>query len=629
MEDPQVRKQFDDALSSFIARAKKDTHVLGIIVYGSMAYDEVTERSNINAFVITDDGKHRTARLVEFGVPIDVQIYSRDDFMRHVQSPRGLGLLQFLTYSKLVFSRDCSLTDFYKNLNKNVGTRDRQLQQMGYDLAVRYDLSKSEKYLYIKRDLPHSFHFLIHALSELGYLLCYLNDIYPPREVILRGRELKPDLFPELFDGFIDTKVTHESLERTLRKSYEFLDTLDLDIYKPVLDFISENEGTATQTEINDRFAQGGWETIDLEHLHRRRILRRTINPVKITKKGVVEYNEAQYHFNWKSFLPDEVIPTLVGPSKVERKQVQDDYRVAAEELVQKVKTDEYVLSLMLAGSLSYDTVWEKSDLDVLIVTRDDIYQHYKALVEKDVYVDTYLFTRDAFRKLVHRVRDGSIFHSYFSKSTLLFTRDDTIHDLYEDLQNIGSRDLENLLLLNYVFCKDLINKAYKALDVKDDPHFALNFMTSGIRRMANIEVLLNRAIPLRESTAQALEFNPEFFNSIFTEFVHAPKKTFDLVETVLEKMECYLDEHLKTFIEPVKRLLEKEDEITHYDLKDHFSEIWLPIDMREFVERGLIRQTEAPFRLTKKSTAEMMQPAYQLALKQDSTTELDDFGII
>ena len=54
MEDPQVRKQFNEALTRFIERAKEDKRVLAIIVYGSMAYDEVTERSNINAHVIVD-----------------------------------------------------------------------------------------------------------------------------------------------------------------------------------------------------------------------------------------------------------------------------------------------------------------------------------------------------------------------------------------------------------------------------------------------------------------------------------------------------------------------------------------------------------------------------------------------
>ena len=165
MEDTQVRKQFDDAVSSFIERAKQDSRVLAIILYGSMAYDEVTERSNINMYVITEEGRYRSTRVVEHGIPIDLQICNRNDFMRRLQSQRGRGMLQVLTYSKLVFSRDCAFTDFYKNLDKKVGLRDRLLTQIIYFQATRHDLEKAEKFLYIKDDLAHSFHALLHGLS--------------------------------------------------------------------------------------------------------------------------------------------------------------------------------------------------------------------------------------------------------------------------------------------------------------------------------------------------------------------------------------------------------------------------------------------------------------------------------
>jgi hypothetical protein len=239
-----------------------------------------------------------------------------------------------------------------------------------------------------------------------------------------------------------------------------------------------------------------------------------------------------------------------------------------------------------------------------------------RVFVEKDIIIEGEVVTRDRFRKGTNRMKDGSIFHSYFSMSKLLFSRDDTIMDMYEDIKNIGSRDVEDVLLLNYIFCKNLINKAYKALYVKEDPHFALNFMMSGIRRMANIEVFLNRTIPLRESTVQALEFNPEFFKTIFIDMIYTPVKSWDVIHDVLEKMENYLDDHLMMFAQPVIRLIEKEEEITHYDLKTHFNDIWLPLDMREFVERGIVRQIETPFRLTKKSSAEMVQSSYQLGTR-------------
>ena len=52
MEDPTIRRQFEVGLEQFVERAKKDNKVLGIILYGSLAYDEVTSRSDINIFVI-------------------------------------------------------------------------------------------------------------------------------------------------------------------------------------------------------------------------------------------------------------------------------------------------------------------------------------------------------------------------------------------------------------------------------------------------------------------------------------------------------------------------------------------------------------------------------------------------
>ena len=625
MEDPQVRKRYDDALASFIERAKQDRRVLAIVLYGSMAYDEVTERSNINIYVITDEGHHRTTRMIEYGIPIDVEIYNRDEFKRTIQSARGRGMLQVLSFGKLVFSRDCSFTEFYRGMSWNVGKRDREHLQILYHLATLYDLSKAEKYLYIKKDIAHSFHFLIHALSEMGYLICYINDVFPPREVILRGREFQPELYSQVYDGLISNELTEESLDNALQKVYEFMDSLDLIVYKPALDYISEQGGTTSQTDLMVRLGQRGFPfLVDLTHLHRRRILRRTVTPVKLTKKGIVEYNEAQYHFSWDSFDESKVIPTLVGPAPVERERVHADYQTAIDAFVERAKSDEYVLTVALGGSLSYDQVWEKSDIDAIVVTKDDPYRDYRGFIEKDVSFDVFVLPRDTFRKLANRRRDGSVFNSYVSKSKVLFTRDNTIFDIFEDVHDVGERDLENLVFLNYVFAKDLINKAYKAIHTKEDHRFAIVFLMPGIRRLANIEVLLNRQVPLRESTAQALELNPSFFSRIFTNMIEG-SRTREEIEEILQLMEQYLMQRLETIAQPVLRLLEQKEEVTYDALKAHFSEIGLPLYLQDFVDMGLVTQTNAPLRFTKKSSSEMLQPAYQVARGSDSML-LDDF---
>ena len=47
-------------------------------------------------------------------------------------------------------------------------------------------------------------------------------------------------------------------------------------------------------------------------------------------------------------------------------------FTAALDALVAQVKRDRSILAAILCGSLSHDTVWEKSDIDLVLVTVDD-----------------------------------------------------------------------------------------------------------------------------------------------------------------------------------------------------------------------------------------------------------------
>jgi len=51
---------------------------------------------------------------------------------------------------------------------------------------------------------------------------------------------------------------------------------------------------------------------------------------------------------------------------------LQQKFAAALEALVEQVKQDRSVLAAILCGSLSHDTVWKKSDIDLVLVTIDD-----------------------------------------------------------------------------------------------------------------------------------------------------------------------------------------------------------------------------------------------------------------
>jgi predicted nucleotidyltransferase len=51
---------------------------------------------------------------------------------------------------------------------------------------------------------------------------------------------------------------------------------------------------------------------------------------------------------------------------------IQKKFTEALDDLVAQVKEDRSILAAILCGSLSHDTVWAKSDIDLALVTIDD-----------------------------------------------------------------------------------------------------------------------------------------------------------------------------------------------------------------------------------------------------------------
>ena len=620
MEDPKVREKFDAALELFVERAKQDSQVLGIILFGSLAHNRVHERSNINIMIVTKEGSAGYKRVIENGIPIDVGIYNINAFRRNIYGRRRVAYHQSLSRSKIFFSRDNSIDDLYENISESISGQDQTINRVIYHGATHYDLYKAEKFLFIKDEPEYAVWFLVHALSEIGYLMCYMNGIFPPREVILQAKKLYPDFYTPLYENFVNSTASKEIIKHTIRELYKFLDEHALENFELLLNFISDNDGTATEKELNVYARDKGLYFMDFDYLQRRRIIRRTYAPVKLTKKGRIEYHMPQYHFSWDSFDPKDVVPSQIGPANVDRSLVLKDYQAAFDSLLEKVKQDEYMLSLMVYGSLAYDKVWEKSDIGAILISRDEVYRRHHVLVEKDVSINASLHTRDDFRKFVQRVTDGSIPQSLLSKSKVVYTKDDTIYDVYEDIQKMGSRDLENILLANYVYCRDLLNKALRALNVDEDPSFSYNFIISSMRRLANIEVILDKQIPIRESIIQALEINPEFFNEIYIETVRKTTKDKKTLSELIKKIEKYLDERLEKIAQPIIRITEKYQEAPYDLIWKYLNEIRIPIDLNDFVKKGLLDEIETPVRFVRKSSSAMNQPTYILP---DSPTDM------
>src|SRR5437660_10814723 len=90
---------------------------------------------------------------------------------------------------------------------------------------------------------------------------------------------------------------------------------------------------------------------------------------------------------------------------------IEQQFATALDGLIDEVKEDRSILAAILCGSLSHDTVWAKSDIDLVLITIDDkkVDRSDLALYADGVNVHAFLMPRAEFRKTV----EGSVLNSF------------------------------------------------------------------------------------------------------------------------------------------------------------------------------------------------------------------------
>jgi predicted nucleotidyltransferase len=205
---------------------------------------------------------------------------------------------------------------------------------------------------------------------------------------------------------------------------------------------------------------------------------------------------------------------------------VQKEFTEALDDLVAQVKKDRSILAAILCGSLSHDTVWAKSDIDLALVTIDDkkVEKGSVALYANGVNVHAFLMPRTEFRKTVEGAIRNSFTHSLLAKGRLLYTHDETIAQLCARLHEIGERDTQVQLLAAATHALPSIYKAHKWLITRGDLDYTALWILYAAMGLARIEVVDARLLADREVIPQAMKLNPAFFKTVYSEMLNTKK---------------------------------------------------------------------------------------------------------
>lgn len=300
--------------------------------------------------------------------------------------------------------------------------------------------------------------------------------------------------------------------------------------------------------------------------------------------------------------------------NKQEQAEITLRYQQAAESFVNKMKGDPNVVAVIVSGSLAYDQVWEKSDIDMTLVVRDQVIKNSSyCIVEDDITINVYLVVRSSFKRYLESLNGGSMMHSYFSKGHIVYTTEDSLYEYFEEYKGIGQDDVAMTLFFDACELIHYYDKCLKWIKVKEDVLYAQYYLLKAAEIIAHMQVCFSGKIPTREAITQAYEMNPDLI-SVFYKDAMSRSYSEKEIYHALGLMEHFIDQHLEIIQKPVIDFM-CDGEIKTITMITNFfrQESHFIIGIFEYLsEKGVIAKVSQTIKITPKSRMAVEEIAYQ-----------------
>ncbi|WNS46296.1 nucleotidyltransferase [Paenibacillus sp. MMS20-IR301] len=293
--------------------------------------------------------------------------------------------------------------------------------------------------------------------------------------------------------------------------------------------------------------------------------------------------------------------------------ELQSRYTAAAESFVDKVKGDPNVIAVIVCGSLAYDQVWERSDIDMAVIVRDQLLQqHGYCLVEDGITINVQLFARSEFKRGFEKMVGGSIPQSYFAKGQIVYSADDSLYEYFEEFKKLGSHDIALSLLRDACELIDLFDKSRKWLTVRKDLLYAQYYLLKAADQIAKMELSSQGEPPIRESILTVMDRKPELMAPLYSEAMSRRMSQED-IGTAIGGISRFIDGKLDMLKEPVLDYLADGEIRTMTMLAKHFKlDTHLLINILEYLaDKGIIEKVSQTIRITPKSRPAVEEIGY------------------
>ncbi|WP_150267001.1 nucleotidyltransferase [Paenibacillus tepidiphilus] len=292
------------------------------------------------------------------------------------------------------------------------------------------------------------------------------------------------------------------------------------------------------------------------------------------------------------------------------KRELQARYHAAVEDFVDKVRDDPNVIAVIICGSLAYDQVWDKSDIDMALIVRDQpLKLHYFRLIEDGITINAELFTRSGFKRGTERLIGGSLPQSYFAKGRIVYSADDSLYEYFEEFKQLGGRDISLTLLTLACELVDLCHKCQKWMILRKDLMYAQYYLLKAADLIAAMELCASGEPPIRESVLKVLEQDPELLAPYYQQPMSGRLGEVEIREAI-QRMEETLDRHMDLMKWPVLEFMSDQEVKTVTHFLKHFQ---LPIAgiLEYMADKGIIEKVSQPLGITPKSRPAVQEMAF------------------
>jgi predicted nucleotidyltransferase len=294
----------------------------------------------------------------------------------------------------------------------------------------------------------------------------------------------------------------------------------------------------------------------------------------------------------------------------VEDKILRQKFDKALELFIERIKTDNSILAVFVLGSYTNGIVWEKSDIDMVIVTNEErVLQDLIIIRENDVLISAYIISRNDYRRNQQRFLQGSIWHHMLSTSKLIHSTDRGISEFNRDMFNVAERDKELQILVRSEMLVGGIYKIKKTLYFEESLEKSFNWLILVTQDIARILILLEGKIPGRDILTQAQEVSTNQILDSIINNVFMKGFSKESVEYALNLIENFLIKNINSFFKPLfDYLKESVGERSHSEVDLHFKKstgfqsLTLVESISWLSDQGILMLGAKPKRITARS---------------------------